>query len=99
MPQHNRAQEVTVEVLISLWDGYVQKLLGAGVAANLVAESLWAAGSRAESLHATGSALEKLEAAADRLENVTGDHCGYSGPERRGPGRPWSGPNQKLRTG
>ncbi len=23
----------------------------------------------------------------------------YSGPERRGPGRPWSGPSQKLRTG
>ena len=99
MPQNNRAPEVTVDVLIRLWDGYVQKLLGAGVAANLVAESLWAAGSRAEFLHATGSALEKLEAAAERLEYLTGEDGGYSGPERRGPGRPWSGPNQKLRTG
>src|SRR5215218_57156 len=99
MPQHDRAPEVTVDVLIRLWDGYVQKLLGAGVPASLVAESLWAAGSRAESLHATGSALEKLEAAAERLENVTGDDGGYLGPERRGPARPWSEPNQKLRTG
>ncbi len=23
----------------------------------------------------------------------------YSGPERRAPGRPWAGPNQKLRSG
>ena len=78
MIQHNRAPEVTVDVLIRLWDGYVQKLVDAGVGANLIAESLWAAGSRAESLHATGSALEKLQAAAERLENVTGESGRYS---------------------
>jgi hypothetical protein len=93
MPQNDRVPEVTVDVLIRLWDGYVQKLVDAGVGANLIAESLWAAGSRAESLHATGSALEKLDAAAERLENVTGETGGYSGPERRGPERPWSGPD------
>jgi hypothetical protein len=107
MTQENmKASDLTVEALVAVWGGFVQKLVDQGVPAGRVAESLWIAGSRAETLHASDP-MKKLAAAAERLrlhaeaelrgeegapsadEPTPIEEGGYTGPERRGPGRPW----------
>jgi hypothetical protein len=103
MPQSKKTSDLTVEALIDVWDGVVRKLVEKGVPAGRIAESLWIAGSRAEALHASDP-MTKLAAAAERLrlqaeaglrgeepaeEPALVEEGGYTGPERRGPGRPW----------
>ena len=99
MPQESsKASDLTVEALVTVWDGLVQKLVDQGVPAGRVAESLWIAGSRAEAHHASDP-VRKLAAAAERLRlqaeaELRGDEDPAEEPipeERRGPGRPWSG--------
>ncbi len=41
---------------------------------------------------------DALKIVATRTEILRREQS-YSGPERRGPGRPWSGPNQTVRGG
>ena len=89
-PRHLSLQEV-----IDVLDQLTERLIGDGVEPERVADAYKIAAFRAETLHRPRA--HPVSAAAERVRTVAEaglrKDAGYSGPERRRPGRPWSKPN------
>jgi hypothetical protein len=89
-PRHLSLQEV-----IDVLDQLTERLVGDGVEPERVADAYKIAAFRAETLrrplaHPVSAAAERVRIAAEA--SLTGK-AAYSGPERRGAGRPWSKPS------
>jgi hypothetical protein len=82
-----------LQALIDLLDKLTERLVGAGVEPERVADAYKIAAARAEYRSSPASvrdAAERVRAAAEASLSGKG---AYSGPERRRPGRPWSKPS------
>src|SRR3954447_3512335 len=87
--------DISTEHLVEFFDRQVEKLVEAGVPPDRLAHALKVAVVRAENLYAPVlRPADKVSAALDRLRAAAEANLpdsGYAGPERRRPGRPWSG--------
>src|SRR4051812_32918021 len=87
--------DISIEHLIEHFDLQVEKLVEAGVPPERIADALKVSAVRTGNLYVP---IGTINAAAERLKRVADGKIAkteersapHAGPERRGPGRPWS---------